>query len=99
MTFGPMELGKAGLNQGLTRKGMAKNPSLVPLHFCSILGACFAFGYLARLAIRNPDCCWDKEGNPYPWQKLGVNGQYKFWCTMPGYYASLKAPEERPDID
>jgi len=99
MTFGPMEFTKGGLTAGLTRKGMAKHPSLVPLHICSVAGFTLAFGYLARLALKNPDCCWDRWGNPYPWQKYGVNGQYKFWCSIPGYYASLKAPEERPDID
>merc|ERR1711893_261184 len=99
MPWGAMELHKIELNQGLTRKGLAKNPSLIPLHFCTVAGTILALGYLTRLSTKNPDCCWDKAGNPYPWQKLGVNGQYKFWCPTPGYYARQKVPEERPDID
>ncbi|ELU07973.1 hypothetical protein CAPTEDRAFT_225802, partial [Capitella teleta] len=43
-------------------------------------------------------CSINRGANPYPWQKLGVNGQYKFWSETIDYKA-LKAPAERPDID
>jgi len=98
MAWGAMDLHKFEWTSGLTRKGLAKNPSLVPLHFCSVLGFVLAFGYLGRLSLKSPDVCWDKTGHPYPWQEL-ANRQYKYWCPTPGFYETMKFPEERPDID
>ncbi|XP_065573625.1 cytochrome c oxidase subunit NDUFA4-like [Artemia franciscana] len=64
--------------QGLSLKGMAKHPSLIPLFVFvggGCVGACF---YLMRLASRNPDVSWQKKSNTEPWQEYS-DKQYKFW--------------------
>uniref|UniRef100_A0A673HB44 Cytochrome c oxidase subunit NDUFA4 n=1 Tax=Sinocyclocheilus rhinocerous TaxID=307959 RepID=A0A673HB44_9TELE len=53
-------------------------PILIPL-FIFIGGGCtMSLTYLARLALRNPDVCWDRKNNPEPWNKLGPNDQGRF---------------------
>ncbi|TSL75237.1 Pancreatic secretory granule membrane major glycoprotein GP2 [Bagarius yarrelli] len=41
--------------------------------------------YLGRLALKNPECSWDRTNNPEPWNKLGPNDQYKL--SVNGYIA------------
>uniref|UniRef100_A0A8C9IGL8 Cytochrome c oxidase subunit NDUFA4 n=1 Tax=Piliocolobus tephrosceles TaxID=591936 RepID=A0A8C9IGL8_9PRIM len=53
-----------------------KHPSLIPLFVFLGTGAAGATLYLLRLALFNPDVCWDRN-NPEPWNKLGPNDQYK----------------------
>ncbi|CAG2108919.1 unnamed protein product [Medioppia subpectinata] len=61
--------------------GLRKNPSLIPLFFFAGLGGVWAGYYLLRLATRNPDVCWNKKGNPEPWQEYDKK-QYKFWSQI-----------------
>ncbi|XP_026997557.1 cytochrome c oxidase subunit NDUFA4L isoform X2 [Tachysurus fulvidraco] len=68
---------------------------LIPL-FIFIGGGCtMSLSYLARLALRNPDVCWDKANNPEPWNKLGPNDQYKFFAVNMDY---TKLKKDRPDF-
>jgi len=83
---------------GMTRKGINQYPTLKLIYGCCAAGLVLCTGYIIRCCVRSPDCCWDKTNNPYPWQKYAVNGQYKF-LDINQNYKSLKAPEERPDID
>ncbi|XP_064644629.1 cytochrome c oxidase subunit NDUFA4-like [Lineus longissimus] len=84
--------------QGLSLKSLKKHPALIPLYFCVGVGVCGAAFYTTRLATRCPDVSWDKKKNPYPWQKLGETGQYKFYSPVRDY-KKLKYPSERPDIE
>uniref|UniRef100_A0A8C1NAB6 Cytochrome c oxidase subunit NDUFA4 n=1 Tax=Cyprinus carpio TaxID=7962 RepID=A0A8C1NAB6_CYPCA len=69
--------------------------NLIPL-FIFIGGGCtMSLTYLGRLALRNPDVCWDKKNNPEPWNKLGPNDQYKFYAVNMDY---SKLKKDRPDF-
>uniref|UniRef100_A0A8C3C4C8 Cytochrome c oxidase subunit NDUFA4 n=1 Tax=Cairina moschata TaxID=8855 RepID=A0A8C3C4C8_CAIMO len=52
-----------------------KHPSLIPLFLIIGSGGVGAALYVMRLAIFNPDVCWDKKNNPEPWNKLAPNDQ------------------------
>uniref|UniRef100_A0A672RU27 Cytochrome c oxidase subunit NDUFA4 n=1 Tax=Sinocyclocheilus grahami TaxID=75366 RepID=A0A672RU27_SINGR len=63
---------------------------LIPL-FIFIGGGCtMSLTYLGRLALRNPDVCWDKKNNPEPWNKLGPNDQYKNFKNVYCFYGKHK---------
>lgn len=51
--------------------------------------------YLARLALRNPDVCWDRKNNPEPWNKMAPTDQYKFYAVNLDY---SKLKKEGPDF-
>ncbi|KTG39021.1 hypothetical protein cypCar_00019072 [Cyprinus carpio] len=74
---------------------LRSHPALIPL-FIFIGGGCtMSLTYLGRLALRNPDVCWDKKNNPEPWNKLGPNDQYKFYAVNMDY---SKLKKDRPDF-
>ncbi|XP_050652619.1 cytochrome c oxidase subunit NDUFA4-like, partial [Macaca thibetana thibetana] len=77
---------------GLCRKHAPPEPSLIPLFVFIGTGATGATLYLLRLALFNPDVCWDRN-NPEPWNKLGPNDQYKFYSVNVDY---SKLKKERP---
>uniref|UniRef100_A0A8C3SC81 Cytochrome c oxidase subunit NDUFA4 n=1 Tax=Chelydra serpentina TaxID=8475 RepID=A0A8C3SC81_CHESE len=54
-----------------------KHPSLIPLFIFIGAGGSGAALYIMRLAMFNPDVCWDKKNNPEPWNKLAPTDQYK----------------------
>ncbi|KAF0033306.1 hypothetical protein F2P81_015596 [Scophthalmus maximus] len=58
-------------------KQLRSHPALIPLFIFIGGGVVMSMSYLARLAIRNPDVCWDRKNNPEPWNKLGPTDQYK----------------------
>ncbi|XP_019364028.1 PREDICTED: cytochrome c oxidase subunit NDUFA4 isoform X2 [Gavialis gangeticus] len=62
---------------GTMARHARKHPSLFPLFLFIGSGAAGAGLYLLRLALFNPDVCWDKKNNPEPWNKLGPTDQYK----------------------
>ncbi|XP_028674838.1 cytochrome c oxidase subunit NDUFA4L [Erpetoichthys calabaricus] len=62
-----------------------KHPSLIPLFLFIGAGSAGATLYLARLAMRNPDVCWDRKNNPEPWNKLAPTDQYKFYSVNVDY--------------
>ncbi|XP_008558297.1 cytochrome c oxidase subunit NDUFA4 [Microplitis demolitor] len=62
---------------GMDLKSLKKNPSLLPLFACVIVGGIGASGYLIRLATKNPDVTWSRKRNPEPWQEYKTK-QYKF---------------------
>ncbi|XP_077159187.1 cytochrome c oxidase subunit NDUFA4 [Paroedura picta] len=72
-----------------------KHPSLYPLFLFIGSGGVAAGLYLLRLALFNPDVCWDKKNNPEPWNKLGPNDQYKFFAVNMDY---KKLKKEGPDF-
>ncbi|XP_029015722.1 cytochrome c oxidase subunit NDUFA4L [Betta splendens] len=79
----------------LVRKQLRTHPSLIPLFIFIGGGATMAAMYLARLALKNPDVCWDKKNNPEPWNKLGPNDQYKLFAVNMDY---SKLKKDRPDF-
>uniref|UniRef100_A0A9J8CHE8 Cytochrome c oxidase subunit NDUFA4 n=1 Tax=Cyprinus carpio carpio TaxID=630221 RepID=A0A9J8CHE8_CYPCA len=68
---------------------------LIPLFFFIGGGCTMSLTYLARLALRNPDVCWDRKNNPEPWNKLGPTDQYKFYAVSMDY---SKLKKDRPDF-
>ncbi|TRY96548.1 hypothetical protein DNTS_004711 [Danionella cerebrum] len=76
-------------------KQLRTHPALIPL-FVFIAGGCaMSAAYLARLALRSPDVCWDKTNNPEPWNKLEPTFQYKFIAGNVDY---SKLKKEGPDF-
>lgn len=78
---------------GMTIQSLKRHPQLVPL-FVSIGAGVFGAGfYLLRLAVKSPDVCWDKKGNPEPHQKYDAK-QYKFFNITQNYSTEAnKRPE------
>ncbi|XP_006880304.1 PREDICTED: NADH dehydrogenase [ubiquinone] 1 alpha subcomplex subunit 4-like [Elephantulus edwardii] len=72
-----------------------KHPSLIPLFVFIGAGGTGAALYVMRLALFNPDVCWDRKNNPEPWNKLGPNDQYKFYSVNVDYN---KLKKEGPDF-
>ncbi|XP_009893659.1 PREDICTED: NADH dehydrogenase [ubiquinone] 1 alpha subcomplex subunit 4 [Charadrius vociferus] len=70
-------------------------PALIPLFLIIGSGGIGAGLYLMRLAMFNPDVCWDKKNNPEPWNKLSPSDQYKFYSVNVDY-SRLK--KDRPDF-
>uniref|UniRef100_A0A670JPK8 Cytochrome c oxidase subunit NDUFA4 n=1 Tax=Podarcis muralis TaxID=64176 RepID=A0A670JPK8_PODMU len=68
---------------------------LIPLFIFIGIGGTGAGLYIMRLALRNPDVCWDRKNNPEPWNKLGPNDQYKFYAVNVDYD---KLKKDRPDF-
>ncbi|KAK5884722.1 hypothetical protein CesoFtcFv8_018513 [Champsocephalus esox] len=80
---------------GTLRKQLKSHPALIPLLFFIGGGAAMSMGYLARLALRNPDVCWDKKNNPEPWTKMDPTHQYKFYAINVDY---SKLKKQGPDF-
>ncbi|AWP19392.1 NADH dehydrogenase 1 alpha [Scophthalmus maximus] len=76
-------------------KQLRSHPALIPLFIFIGGGVVMSMSYLARLAIRNPDVCWDRKNNPEPWNKLGPTDQYKFYAVGIDY---KKLKKEGPDF-
>uniref|UniRef100_A0A667ZND5 Cytochrome c oxidase subunit NDUFA4 n=2 Tax=Myripristis murdjan TaxID=586833 RepID=A0A667ZND5_9TELE len=70
-------------------KQLRNHPALIPLFIFIGGGATMSMMYLARLALRNPDVCWDRKNNPEPWNKMSPTDQYKFF-TVNMDYSKLK---------
>ncbi|XP_067686444.1 cytochrome c oxidase subunit NDUFA4-like [Haliotis asinina] len=83
--------------KGLTVSSLKSHPSLIPLFVATGVGAAAAFFYTMRLATRNPDVCWDRKNNPYPWQQY-ERRQYKFYSPIRDY-SKETYPKERPSLD
>ncbi|KAK0083666.1 hypothetical protein PV325_008440 [Microctonus aethiopoides] len=67
--------------QGLTWSSIKKNPSLIPLFACGIVGAFGAVGYLMRLAIKSPEVTWSPKKNPNP-ENYYKDKQYKLYSSV-----------------
>uniref|UniRef100_A0A4W3HXA0 NADH dehydrogenase [ubiquinone] 1 alpha subcomplex subunit 4-like n=1 Tax=Callorhinchus milii TaxID=7868 RepID=A0A4W3HXA0_CALMI len=68
---------------------------MVPLFAFIGIGSFGAGGYLLRLALRNPDVCWDHKNNPEPWNRQDATHQYKFYAVNLDY---SKLKKDRPDF-
>ncbi|KAL2078708.1 hypothetical protein ACEWY4_026393 [Coilia grayii] len=76
-------------------KQLKHHPALIPLFFFIGGGAAMSMLYLGRLALKNPECSWDRKNNPEPWNNLDPNFQYKMF-TVNMDYSKLK--KDRPDF-
>ena len=47
--------------------GMKKNPSVIPVVGCIVLGVTMAAAYTARLALFSPDVTYNSRKNREPW--------------------------------
>ncbi|KAG9333437.1 hypothetical protein AGOR_G00188480 [Albula goreensis] len=74
---------------------LKNHPALIPLFFFIGGGATMSMMYLARLAFRNPEVCWDRKNNPEPWNKMEPTQQYKFVAVNMDY---SKLKKNGPDF-
>nr|XP_009679142.1 PREDICTED: NADH dehydrogenase [ubiquinone] 1 alpha subcomplex subunit 4 [Struthio camelus australis] len=75
--------------------GVCTLQQLIPLFLIIGSGGVGAALYVMRLAVFNPDVCWDKKNNPEPWNKLSPSDQYKFYSVNVDY---SKLKKDRPDF-
>ncbi|XP_031417360.1 cytochrome c oxidase subunit NDUFA4 [Clupea harengus] len=76
-------------------KQLKHHPALIPLFIFIGGGAAMSALYLGRLALKNPECSWDRTGNPEPWNKVDPNHQYKMFAVNMDY---SKLKKDRPDF-
>ncbi|NXA57674.1 NDUA4 oxidase, partial [Nothocercus julius] len=69
---------------------------LIPLFLIIGSGGVGAALYVMRLAMFNPEVCWDKKNNPEPWNKLAPNDQYKVKCKIQTF-RKLVIPKIQPN--
>jgi len=79
----------------LVGKQLKSHPALIPLFVFIGAGAGMCFTYVGRLAFRNPECSWDRNGNPEPWNNMKPDQQYKLFKVNQDY---SKLKKERPDF-
>lgn len=75
-------------------KGMKRNPSVLPVVGCIVLGVGMAAAYLVRLAVANPDVTWNQRKNPEPWNDY-ENKNYKFIQSEPFDVKNYHHPRPR----
>jgi len=63
---------------GTTIASLKQHPPLIPIWCIMIFGGCLAAGYTARLAFRNPDVAWNKDGHNGNSNNYYSTRQYKF---------------------
>ncbi|XP_037610024.1 cytochrome c oxidase subunit NDUFA4 [Sebastes umbrosus] len=80
---------------GTIAKQLKSHPALIPLFIFIGGGAAMSVTYLGRLALKNPDVSWDRNGNPEPWNNFKPDQQYKLF-TVNMDYSKLK--KDRPDF-
>lgn len=71
--------------------GIKKNPSVLPVIGCIILGSVMAVAYTIRLAVANPDVTWNSRKKPLP-QEDYANKHYKFIQSEPFDIKNYKHP-------
>mmetsp|Transcript_82338 Transcript_82338/g.130206 ORF Transcript_82338/g.130206 Transcript_82338/m.130206 type:complete len:82 (-) Transcript_82338:164-409(-) len=76
---------------------LKKYPELIPLFVVVGAGCVGAAGYVMRLALKNPDCTWDRKNNPYPWQKIKHNECKKFYSIVD--FKKLEDPRPNVKLD
>lgn len=74
--------------------GMRKNPSVLPVVGCIVIGVALATAYTLRLAIFNPDVTWNSRKNPIP-QNYYENRNYKFLQSEPFDVKNYQHPRPR----
>ena len=74
--------------------GMKKNPSVLPVVFCMVLGVGMATAYTLRLAIYNPDVTWNSRKNKFP-NDYYENREYKFIQMEPFDVKNYQHPRPR----
>jgi len=74
---------------------LKSHPALIPLFVFSGIAGGMCFAYVTRLALKAPECSWDRKGNPEPWNNMEPNHQYKLFRVNMDY-SNLK--KDRPDF-
>lgn len=74
--------------------GMRKNPSVIPVVGCIVLGVCLATAYTIRLAVANPDVTWSPQKKTEPWNDY-ENKNYKFLQMEPFDIKTYQHPRPR----
>lgn len=74
--------------------GMRKNPSVLPVVGCIVLGCVMATAYTLRLALFNPDVTWNSRKKLTP-QNDYENKEYKFIQMEPFDVKNYQHPRPR----
>lgn len=77
-----------------TWKGMRKNPSVLPVVGCIVLGVAMATAYTIRLALFNPDVTWNSRKNNFP-QMYYEHRDYKLKHAEPFDAKTYQHPRPR----
>lgn len=77
-----------------TWAGMKKNPSVLPVVGCIVLGVAMATAYTLRLALFSPDVTWNSRKKPEPWNDY-EHKEYKFIMAEPYDPKSYQHPRPR----
>ncbi|CAH0559330.1 unnamed protein product [Brassicogethes aeneus] len=75
--------------QGLSIQSLKRHKALIPLYFCTALGCLGAGFYTLRLALRNPDVQWNRDGQISNEEFRAK--QYKFYSPNVDY-SKLESP-------
>lgn len=74
--------------------GMRKNPSVLPVVGCIVLGVAMATAYTLRLALLNPDVTWNSRKNQFP-QNYYEDKNYKLVLSEPFDVKTYQHPRPR----
>lgn len=77
-----------------TWTGMKRNPSVLPVVGCMVLGVGLAVAYTLRLALFNPDVTWNSRKKPEPWQDY-EHKEYKLYMAEPYDPKTYQHPRPR----
>lgn len=77
-----------------TIAGIKRNPSVIPVVGCIVLGTVMAAAYTIRLALFNPDVTWNSRKNNEQWNYYEKRN-YKFLQMEPFDVKSYEHPRPR----
>lgn len=79
---------------GFSIEGIRRNPSVIPVVGCIVLGVAMATAYTIRLALFNPDVTWNSRRNPRP-QDAYEHKEYKLIQAEPFDAKNYQHPRPR----
>lgn len=77
-----------------SKAGIKRNPSVIPVVGCIVLGCALATAYTLRLALTNPDVTWNAKKKPHP-QNDYEKKNYKFIQKEPFDVENYQHPRPR----
>jgi len=69
----------------LVKTQLKSHPGLIPLFVFLGTGGIMCGAYVTRLALKSPEACYDRRGNPEPWNNIEPTNQYKLFRVNMDY--------------